>query len=168
MTEADVLHWIKDLPLGAAVRQSRWMFATGETFHFFGLCLMVGGLMIVDLRLMGYIRRVPMRAALAFLPFVILGFLINLLTGIEFFMTDPFMYWPNPAFKLKMFLILVAGLNALLFTVTEHRRVLVLGDEEDAGTLTKVTAGLSLGLWLAVILLGRLLPTFEGSTSFFF
>ena len=106
MTEADVLHWIKDLPLGAAVRQSRWMFATGETFHFFGLCLMVGGLMIVDLRLMGYIRRVPMRAALAFLPFVILGFLINLLTGIEFFMTDPFMYWPNPAFKLKMFLIL--------------------------------------------------------------
>jgi hypothetical protein len=168
MTEADVLHWIKDLPLGAAVRQSRWMFATGETFHFFGLCLMVGGLMIVDLRLMGYIRRVPMRAALAFLPFVILGFLINLLTGIEFFMTDPFMYWPNPAFKLKMFLVLLAGLNALLFTVTEHRRVLVLGDEEDAGTLTKVTAGLSLGLWLAVILLGRLLPTFEGSTSFFF
>ena len=168
MTEADVLHWIKDLPLGAAVRQSRWMFATGETFHFFGLCLMVGGLMIVDLRLMGYIRRVPMRAALAFLPFVILGFLINLLTGIEFFMTDPFMYWPNPAFKLKMFLVLLAGLNALLFTVTEHRRVLVLGDEEDAGTLTKVTAGVSLGLWLAVILLGRLLPTFEGSTSFFF
>ena len=154
--------------MGAAVRQSRWMFATGETFHFFGLCLMVGGLMIVDLRLMGYIRRVPMRAALAFLPFVILGFLINLLTGIEFFMTDPFMYWPNPAFKLKMFLVLLAGLNALLFTVTEHRRVLVLGDEEDAGTLTKVTAGLSLGLWLAVILLGRLLPTFEGSTSFFF
>lgn len=168
MTEADVLHWIKDLPVGAAVRQSRWMFATGETFHFFGLCLMVGGLMIVDLRLMGYIRRVPMRAALAFLPFVILGFLINLLTGIEFFMTDPFMYWPNPAFKLKMFLVLLAGLNALLFTVTEHRRVLVLGDEEDAGTLTKVTAGVSLGLWLAVILLGRLLPTFEGSTSFFF
>ena len=46
--------------------------------------------------------------------------------------------------------------------------MLVLGDDEDAGTLTKVTAGLSLGLWLAVILLGRLLPTFEGSTSFFF
>jgi hypothetical protein len=168
MTEADVLHWIKDLPVGAAVRESRWLFATGETFHFFGLCLMVGGLMIVDLRLLGYIRRVPMRAALAFLPFVIFGFLINVVTGIEFFMTDPFMYWPNPAFRLKMFLILVAGLNALLFTVLEHRRVLVLGDDEDAGTLTKVTAGLSLGLWLAVILLGRLLPTFEGSTSFFF
>ncbi len=128
---------------------------------------MVGGLLIVDLSLLGYIRRIPMRAALAFLPFVIAGFLINLATGIEFFMTDPLMYWPNPAFKLKLFLILLGGLNALLFTVMEHRHVLVMGDDEETGTFTKVTAGLSLGLWLCVILLGRLLPTFEGSTSFF-
>jgi hypothetical protein len=167
MTEIEVLHWIKDMPLGATVRQSRWLFGAGETLHFFGLCLMVGGLLIVDLRLLGYIRRIPMRAALAFLPFVIAGFLINLATGIEFFMTDPLMYWPNPAFKLKMFLILLGGLNALLFTVMEHRHVLVMGDDEDTSTFTKVTAALSLGLWLCVILLGRLLPTFEGSTSFF-
>jgi hypothetical protein len=167
MTETEVLHWIKDMPLGATVRQSRWLFGAGETLHFFGLCLMVGGLLIVDLRLLGYIRRIPMRAALAFLPFVIAGFLINLATGIEFFMTDPLMYWPNPAFKLKMFLVLLGGLNALVFTVMEHRHVLVMGDDEDTSTFTKVTAGLSLGLWLCVILLGRLLPTFEGSTNFF-
>src|SRR3974390_3288689 len=133
MTEAEVLQWIKDLPIGAAVRQSRWLFALGETLHFIGLCLMVGGLLIVDLRLLGYIRRIPMRAALAFLPFVIIGFLINLVTGIEFFMTDPFMYWPNPAFKLKMFMIVLAGLNALLFTVMAHRSVLVMKDDEDTG-----------------------------------
>jgi hypothetical protein len=167
MTEAEVLHWIKELPLGVAVRESRWLFAMGETFHFIGLCLMVGGLLIVDLRLLGYIRRVPMRAALAFLPFVIVGFLINLATGVEFFITDPFMYWPSPAFKLKMVLILLAGLNALVFTVMEHRRVLVLADGDDTGAYVKVTAGLSLSLWLAVLLLGRLLPAFEGSTSFF-
>jgi hypothetical protein len=167
MTEADVLQWIKDMPVGAAVRQSRWMFAAGETLHFFGLCLLVGAMLIVDLRLLGYIRIVPMRAALAFLPFAIVGFVINLLTGIEFFMADPFMYWPNPAFKLKMFLILVAGLNALVFTVMEHRHVLVMGDDEKTSTFTRVTAVLSLSLWFCVILLGRLLPTFEGSTSFF-
>jgi hypothetical protein len=49
----------------------------------------------------------------------------------------------------------------------EHRHVLVIGDDEGTSTFTKVTAGLSLGLWLCVILLGRLLPPFEGSTSFF-
>jgi hypothetical protein len=98
---------------------------------------------------------------------VIVGFLINLLTGIEFFVTDPFMYWPSPAFKLKMFLILLAGLNALVFTVMEHRHVLALADDKNTGAYVKITAGLSLSLWLAVLLLGRLLPAFEGSTSFF-
>ena len=167
MTEAEVLQSIKDMPIGATVRQSRWLFGLGETFHFFDLCLMVGGLLIVDLRLLGYIRKIPMRAALAFLPWVILGFVINFATGIGFFMTDPFMYWPNPAFKLKMFMVLLGGLNALLFTAMEHRHVLVMGTDEHASTFTKVTAGLSLGVWFCVILLGRLLPTFEGSTSFF-
>src|SRR5262249_20401912 len=134
MSEAEVLAWIKALPPGVAVRQSTWLFAAGETLHFIGLCLMVGGLLIVDLRLVGSIRKVPMRGALAFLPFVIVGFLINLATGIEFFVSNPVMYWPNPAFKLKMFLILVAGLNALVFTVMEHRHVLVMGDDEKTST----------------------------------
>ena len=97
-----------------------------------------------------------------------LGFLINLATGIVFFSADPLMYWPNPAFKLKMFLILLAGLNALAFTLLGRRYVLKLRDDESAGTLAKVSASLSLCLWLCVLLLGRLLPSFEGSTNFFF
>ena len=167
MSEADVLHWIRDTWLGATVRESRWIFASGEILHFVGLSLLVGGILIVDLRLLGFIRRVPIRAALAFLPFVIAGFLINLLTGIVFFSADPMMYWPSPAFKLKMFLILLAGLNALVFIVMAQRKTLSLRDDESTGTLAKVTAGLSLSLWLCVLLLGRLLPAFEGSTSFF-
>jgi hypothetical protein len=105
---------------------------------------------------------------MAFLPFVIVGFLINLATGIEFFFADPFMYWPNPAFKLKLFLIFVAGINALVATIVLHRHATHAGpDDDNFGALTKATAGLSLSLWLVVILLGRLLPAFEGSTEFF-
>jgi hypothetical protein len=167
MTETEILHWIKDTALGAAVRESRWLFAAGETLHFIGLSLLVGSLVIVDLRLLGYLRGIPIRAALAFLPFAVVGFLINLATGIEFFTADPFMYWPNPAFRLKMLLILLAGLNAVAFMILGHRRVLALGDDEDTGVLAKAAAGLSLGLWLVVLLLGRLLPSFEGSTKFF-
>ncbi len=163
MTEAEILHAIKDTWLGATVRGSTWLFAAGETLHFIGLSMLVGALLVVDLRLLGFIRGVPIRAALAFLPFAIIGFLINLSTGIEFFVNDPFMYWPNPAFRLKMFLILVAGLNALVFTAMDYRRVLVLGDNESTSAFTKTTAALSLGLWLCVLLLGRLLPSFEGT-----
>src|SRR5712691_13293710 len=155
MTEADILHWIRDTSLGVAVRQSRWMFATGETLHFLGLSLLVGGILIVDLRILGFLRHISMRSALSFLPFVIVGFVINMLTGILFFAADPMMYWPNPAFKLKMFLILLAGINALVFTVMAQRQTLGLRDDESAGTLAKVSAGLSLGFWLCVLLLGR-------------
>jgi hypothetical protein len=77
------------------------------------------------------------------------------------------MYWPSPAFKLKMFLILLAGINALLFTLFMHKRALALGEGDQATTFMKVSAGLSLSFWLLVLLLGRLLPAFEGSTSFF-
>src|SRR5580658_6846239 len=104
MTEADILHWIKETALGETVRESTWLFATGETLHFIGLSLLFGSLLIVELRLLGFLRGIPVRAALDFLPFALLGFLINLATGIEFFTADPFMYWPNPAFRLKMFL----------------------------------------------------------------
>jgi len=168
MTEVEILHWIKETWLGSTVRGSTWLFAAGETLHFIGLCMLVGAMLVVDLRLLGFLRGVPIRAALAFLPFAIIGFLINLATGIEFFTNDPFMYWPNPAFRLKMFLILVAGLNAIVFTVMEQRHVLLLADKEYTSAFTKVTAGLSLGIWLVVLLLGRLLPSFEGSTKFFF
>jgi hypothetical protein len=167
MTEADILHWIKDTSLGAAVRESTWMFAAGETLHFIGLSLLVGSLLIVDLRLLGFLRGVPVRAAFAFLPFGILGFLINFATGIEFFTADPFMYWPNPAFRLKMLLILLAGLNALAFMIVGHRRALDLRDDQSTGGFAKASAGLSLSLWLVVLLLGRLLPSFENSPSFF-
>jgi hypothetical protein len=168
MTEAEILHWIKETALGTAVRESRWMFAAGETLHFIGLSLLVGSLMIVDLRLLGFLRGIPIRAAFAFLPFAIVGFLINLATGIEFFTADPFMYWPNPAFRLKMFLILLAGLNALAFMVLGARRAEKLADDAATSGFAKATAGISLCLWLVVLLLGRLLPSFEGSTKFFF
>ncbi len=166
MTEADILHWIKETSLGVTVRQSRWMFAAGETLHFIGLSLLVGGILIVDLRLLGFLRRISVRAALSFLPLVIIGFVINLLTGVLFFAADPMMYWPSPAFRLKLFVILLAGINALVFTLFKHKQALALGEDDGTTTFMKVTAGLSLSFWLVVLLLGRLLPAFEGSTSF--
>jgi formate-dependent nitrite reductase membrane component NrfD len=60
----------------------------------------------------------------------------------------------------------LAGFNALVFTLFKHRQALALGDDDQATTFMKVSAGLSLTLWFVVLLLGRLLPAFEGSTSF--
>lgn len=166
-TETDIMQWFHDTALGQMIRDSTWMFLSLETVHFVGLCLLMGAMLVVDLRLIGFLRGFPIKSALAFLPFALAGFALNMLSGIGFLTADPFYYWPNPAFRLKMYMIILAGLNALLFTVLEHKKVYNLGVSEDTNTLTKITAVLSLALWVFIIILGRSLPTFEGSTTFF-
>jgi hypothetical protein len=160
MSEQEILRWFATLWPGPCIRESETLFAAAETLHFIGLSLLLGSLLIVDLRLMGFLRDVPVRAALAFLPLAVAGFLINAATGFGFFTADPFMYWPNIAFKLKMLAVLLAGFNTAVFAVLKHRTVQALGPGDDTDTATKVIAGLSLALWLSVIVWGRLLPSF--------
>ena len=146
--------------LGEFMRSEKWAFATGETLHFIGLSLLVGAMMIVDLRLLGFMKAMPYRVAFKFLPIALLGFVINLCTGLMFIATEPRNYGTNPAFWVKMGLIGLGGLNALWFTLVEHRRVSALPDGQSADAGSKVAAILSLLLWVAVIAAGRLLPTF--------
>jgi hypothetical protein len=167
MNEFDILHAIKGTWPGPEVRASTWIYAVGQIMHFIGLSMLLGSLFIVDLRLLGFFRRVPIQAALAFLPWAVIGFLINLTTGLIFFFADPFLFWPNPAFKVKLVLILLAGTNAMLFTFLGHSKVQRLADGADTNFATKVTASLSLTLWFAVLLFGRLIPAFHGSTNLF-
>ena len=165
MDEQQILRTIGQMWPGPIVNNSSWLFGFGEILHFFGVCLLFGSLLIVDLRLMGFFRSMPVKAALAFLPWAIVGFLINMATGWEFFTSDPFQYWTNPAFKMKMLLIVFAGINALVFTIVEHRQCLTIGPDGDTTTFTKVTAGLSLALWAGVLMLGRMLPVVGFGTN---
>ena len=155
-----------DTWLGDVTRQNSSLFTLGLIIHFVGLCMLMGAMLVIDLRLLGVGKRMPIGAALSLLPFAITGFVLNLLTGIMFFCFDPFGYWGNPAFKLKMLLVLIAGVNALAFTVTSHRRLAVAPDDHNARVLVKMSAALSLALWFAIILFGRLIVAFQGSSDF--
>ena len=168
MTEKAVLDAIAASWPGQVMHQVTWLFAVGETIHFIGLSFLMGAMLVVDLRLLGVMKQIPLKSVLALLPIAIFGFALNLISGVAFFFSNPLSYWPNPAFKLKMFLIVLAGLNALYFEVFEHKPIVAAADQHGDTTMhTKVTAALSLALWLLVIFWGRSLPTFEGGTSFF-
>ncbi len=155
-----------DTWLGEYTRTHAWAFTTGLVVHFIGLCLLLGAMLVIDLRLLGLGRSVPVRAVFQLLPVAIAGFAINLLTGVVFFVFDPFGYWLNPAFKIKMVLILVAGLNALVFTLVEQPKALS-EEGQGVGVLTRISAGMSLFVWFAVILFGRLIVAFQGSPDLF-
>jgi hypothetical protein len=165
MSEQEIVNWFGTLWPGPDVRASTWVFSFGETLHFVGLCLLLGSLLFVDLRLLGFFKSIPVKSVLAVLPWGIVGFLINAATGWLFFTSNPGLYWGNAAFRIKIILILLAGINALVFTVMEHRQVAALGPGEDTPLFTKATAALSLILWFGILLIGRMLPLFTISVN---
>lgn len=158
-TEA-FLQWCFDTGLGAFMRDVSWAFPTMEIVHFIGLCLLFGVMLVVDLRLLGFLRRLPVDAVLRLLPLALIGFFLNAASGIAFFCFSPDDYWFNPLFKLKLVLMLVAGLNALGFTIF-HFRQQHSGQTALAGWAGKISAGGSLLIWTIVIVLGRSLPYFN-------
>ncbi|MCC6203295.1 MAG: hypothetical protein IT494_09855 [Gammaproteobacteria bacterium] len=138
-----------------------WGFPLLETLHFIGLCILFGGLLIIDARILGFARQLPMKPAMSFTSMAVAGFAIAATSGIFMFCSDPLRYVANPVFLAKITLILLAGLNALWFWFGAHGRLASLADGETAASNAKTIAWASLALWTGVIVLGRLIPYVE-------
>ncbi len=158
----DFLGTLADSWLGQVANGQFWMWPFLENLHFIGLSAMVGGLLVIDLRVIGIgpARFIPMKPALSLIPYLMAAFAINLVTGTIFFVAAPFSYYYNPAFQWKIALIAIAGINALWFWFGEHSKLCAIPEDEDTPIAAKMIAGISLVLWAGVIILGRLLPYF--------
>jgi hypothetical protein len=72
--------------------QAGWLWPLCETLHFIGLAMLIGATGFFDLRLMGFMKRIPVTVAREFMPLALWGFGINLVTGIQFFLAQPYQY----------------------------------------------------------------------------
>ena len=160
-TYAPLATWLEATWLGEQMRNIFWLFPMMETIHFIGLTIMFGALLVVDVRIIGFGRFINLDAAFKFIPIAIIAFSVNLLSGIAFLCANPFRYFPNIAFQWKMGLIVIAGLNALWFWFGEHKILQQLADGEDAEFRAKVIALISVAVWVAVIIFGRMIPYVE-------
>lgn len=142
--------------VGTFVTEVPWIWPTCETLHFVGLSLLFGVALIVDLRMLGTLRSMPFAALHRLLPWGILGFGLNLITGMLFFVGDPGQYTQNIAFQWKLTLILLAGINVLYFTVFDAPWALKPGD--DAPFTAKFAAASAIVLVVGVMYFGRMLP----------
>jgi hypothetical protein len=150
-----------DTWLGAFARSNPYVYTIGLVVHFTGLALLMGAMLLIDITLLGLARTIAPGAALKLLPFAILGFCLNLLTGVMFFCFDPERFGLNPAFQVKMLLVLLAGLNALWFTLAEHREISQLPAGAPLALKVKLSAALSLTLWFGVIVAGRMIVAYQ-------
>jgi len=142
--------------VGTFVVKVTWVWPTCETLHFIGLSLLFGVAALVDLRMLGMMKSIPFTALHRLLPWGILGFGLNTITGMLFFVGAPQQYTGNPVFHWKLVLILVAGINVLYFTIFEEPWEVGPGD--DAPFTTKVVAVTALVLVVGVLYCGRMLP----------
>ena len=122
-----------------------------------GLSLLVGITGFFDLRLMGFFRRVSVSAARDLIPFALIGFAINVVTGLVFLTGLPEQYARNPVWWYKVGFLMLAGLNALFYETRLSAKVLALGPGSDTPTAVKLIGLVSLVSWFAVLYCGRML-----------
>jgi len=150
--------WLESTTVSRTIVQYRWIWPLCEILHFIGLTLVVGIAGFFDLRLMGFMKRVPVSAARDLMPLAIAGFLLNLTTGAAFFIGTPHQYVGNVAWWAKMSCLLLAGLNAMFFETTVGARTMSLGAGDDTPRSAKMVGAVSLASWLGVLYWGRMLP----------
>ena len=155
MSLESLWRWIGDSELAFQIGAT-WWFPLLESIHVLAIAFLVGAIMMVDFRLLGwtgtsykvntFVDELTPWAWAALVPAVI--------TGAGMFISRPAAYADNPAFQIKMLLLVIAGLNVRLF-----HRYLYRPDSNDSGPSPSWSAqyvgGLSLLLWLGVILTGR-------------
>src|SRR5579883_595538 len=142
--------------LGRWVVGTKWVWPTCETLHFVGLSLMFGVAALADLRMLGMLKRVSYSALHRLLPWSILGFGINVITGMLFFIGAPEQYTDNVVFKWKIVLMMITGMNVLYFTLFDE--VWTIGPGDDAPFTAKAVAATALALVVGVLYCGRMLP----------
>jgi hypothetical protein len=153
-----VMDWMVSTPINNLVIGYAWSWPTLESLHFLALCTLMGSLIIMDLRLIGFHSLIPLRAVHSLMPLAIGSFVINLITGVGFLFGDPYTYAANYAFWVKMGLIVLAGINFVVYFTKVEPSIVRLGPNDPTPGMAKVVGALSLLFWFGVLSYGRLLP----------
>lgn len=148
--------------LAQAMRQWLWLYPSVEVVHLVGIGLLFGSIVVLDLRLLGISRQIPVRVlARHVLPWTAASFLLIIPSGLLMFLAHASEFVESEVFILKMLLIMAAGLNAVLFHTITFRTADVWDTEEMRRLApppsARLAGALSVLLWISVIACGRLL-----------
>lgn len=149
--------------LDRLVVEYSWLWPICELLHFIGLTLLVGVTGLLDLRILGLAKGLPLGPLHRLMPWAVGGFALCLASGAVFVCGDPFnepiVLLRNLSFQLKMLLVAVAGLNIGVFYLGGvYRKIAAMGPGADAPAPAKLIAAVSLACWIGVIYFGRMIP----------
>ena len=151
--------WLEQTQWSIALHESLYAYAVVESIHVWALCLFVGFAAMVDLRLVGItFRRVPVSELTSrLLPWTRVGFAVMVVTGVLLFYAIPVRSYHSVFFRLKLLLLVLAGLNVWLFHSGIYRRVTTWDLDVPPPRRARIAGALSLLLWTAIIFSGRMI-----------
>jgi len=152
-----ICQWVDSTRLNLIMRQSNWAFPALDTIHTIGIVLVAGTIMLVDLRLLGLgLRGVPIAQLVSrIVPSTLWGFGLMFVSGGLLFSSEAVKLYHSPAFRIKMLLLALAGLNALIFHRTIYRDVANWDPASMAPGRARLAGLLSLLFWISIIAAGR-------------
>ena len=149
--------WLQDTPLGTALRESTWVFPIVEGTHLLAISLSVGTLLLMDLRLAGFLfTKEPVSGVTrAVLPISVIGFSIMFITGILLFWCQAVKAWGSIYFKIKLMLLVLAAANALIFELTVRRKSSEWDNDPVPPFRARIAGIAAIVLWAGIICAGR-------------
>lgn len=153
------LEWLGGTPWSIALLESYWVWPLVESTHVLTLGLFVGTAMFNDFRLLGWaMKSVPVSEVTArVLPWTRASFAIMAATGLTIFYSDPVRYYHNVFFRVKVVLLVIAGLNAFVFHRRIHRSVKEWDHADPLPRAARRAGAISLAAWVLIVICGRLI-----------
>ena len=139
--------WVRESP-------SVWAYPTVLFLHTVGLGFLVGPSMVIDLRVLGFSRDLPLEPMKRFFPLMYFGFWINATSGLVLVMIDATTMLVNPLFYIKIGFIALALSSGRLIANQVFREGII--EKNLVPAKAKIFAGASLFCWVAAITAGRL------------
>ena len=156
MSIAAILAFLESSGPAEAIRTSAYLFPIIESFHVLALTMVFGTIIMIDLRLLGIAsaRRPFTKIAADILKWTWAAFALAVITGSLLFISNAAVYYHNLYFRMKMVLLVLAGLNMLIFELTAGRSVRHW-DKDRVPTAGRVAAVVSIMIWISVVVCGR-------------
>ena len=153
------LEWLEGLAWTTAIRESPWGYPIMETAHVASIVFFAGLVIVMDLRLVGlaftYVPLTQIQRRL--FPWQMAGFVPSTATGLLLCCIDPLRYYGNVFFWVKLGMLVLAGINALAFHRTIYRTAVPWDEDPQVPGTVRLAGAVSLLLWSAIIVSGRLI-----------
>lgn len=157
-TQATIFDELATSPVAVFVAENAWAYPLLETLHIVGIAVVLGGVLTLDLRLMGISRNISVSAlSRHVLPWVMGGIAVNAVTGALLFISDAAEFAANTSFRIKLVIIALALANAAVFQAGIGRGMAAWDRTVMPPRAARIQGALSILLWVGVVTAGRMM-----------